>query len=437
MGGACCTTVKDKAVPLDNQNVLRPRPPQIEKPVEEVKKVEPVVIPEPQPEVIQEPEPVIVEEVVPEKQRYYSDAPLLTLCNTATCCGQKRFVYSASAGSNRKVLMPLRQVYVQSEISGATAWTNVDLYYHNPSRDTVLRNSSFSFPIDQGKDTAPILTKFDVIIDEDTEVKTEIKKGSGNNREPFEERDALNRPSTIDIKLGNIEPGAPVKISLQFISLLDVVNGHFKYCLPEAFYPDYLKHGLVRGSPEYKYSFKYILDLDSQVPIAFASVPTNSEIINQDEAKKKFHIALQNPEGQVELYYRTQDMNEPVLEFAANGEGKYAVRATAVPTFDEKQEFFDIKWGRKPAEQQEYGRGVRANDFHFVFILDLRSKKATRGVQGAKGVVKSFLNALPQGCHYSIMGLSVSEQPKLVTFNDGQDVSQVKTVDHASLRPAI
>ena len=47
------------------------------------------------------------------------------------------------------------------------------------------------------------------------------------------------------------------------ISLLKVVNGHFKYTLPEAFYPDYSKHGLPRGSNVYKYSFLYKMILDS------------------------------------------------------------------------------------------------------------------------------------------------------------------------------
>ena len=73
--------------------------------------------------------------------------------------------------------MPLRYVSAQTEISGGTAWTTVELYYHNPSRDTVLRNSSFSFPVDQDKDTSPILTKFESLVDEDeiTAIRTEIK----------------------------------------------------------------------------------------------------------------------------------------------------------------------------------------------------------------------------------------------------------------------
>ena len=86
--------------------------------------------------------------------------------------------------------MPLRQVYIQSEISGATVWTSVDLYYHNPSRDTVLRNSSFYFPVDQGQATSPTLTQFEAIIDEDTTVKTEVRRGDGtNSQEPYELRE--------------------------------------------------------------------------------------------------------------------------------------------------------------------------------------------------------------------------------------------------------
>ena len=38
----------------------------------------------------------------------------------------------------------------------------------------------------------------------------------------------------------------------------------------------------------------------------------------------------------VSLYYRTADMQDPLLEFAPSKDGKYAVRATIVPTFDQR-----------------------------------------------------------------------------------------------------
>ena len=187
----------------------------------------PEVIPEPPKEEVVEAAPLIVEEPVPEKLRHYSDAPLLTLCNVASCCGDRRFVYRAQTGANNHVLMPLRQVYIQTEISGATYWTSVDLYYHNPSRDTVLCNSSFTFPVDQGKNTSPTLTQFEAIIDDDTTVKTEVRRADGSvSNEPYELRDAANRPKVIEFRLGDIQPGQPVKISFQMIGLLEVVNGH-------------------------------------------------------------------------------------------------------------------------------------------------------------------------------------------------------------------
>ena len=97
----------------------------------------------------------------------------------------------------------------------------------------------------------------------------------------------------IEFKLGDIQPGQPVKISFQMIGLLEVVNGHFRHSLPEAFYPDYSKHGLSQEEArEYKYKFKYNLHLKSQQAIAYASVPRNSEIIKQDNAKKNIQIQL-------------------------------------------------------------------------------------------------------------------------------------------------
>lgn len=55
--------------------------------MEETKKAEP----EPPVEVKVEPAPIIVEEPVPQKQRYFSDAPLPTLRNV----DDKRFIYRA------------------------------------------------------------------------------------------------------------------------------------------------------------------------------------------------------------------------------------------------------------------------------------------------------------------------------------------------------
>jgi len=65
-------------------------------------------------------------------------------------------------------------------------------------------------------------------------------------------------------------------------------------------------------------------------------------------------------------------MQEPLLEFAAGKDGKYAVRATIVPTFDERQDFFQIVWDKEPPVQRAQ-QGCEANNFHFVFICDVRS----------------------------------------------------------------
>ena len=81
-------------------------------------------------------------------------------------------------------------------------------------------------------------------------------------------------------------------------------------------------------------------------------------------------------EDEVVMYYRTEDMQEPVLEFAVGQSGKYAVRATVVPTFDDKKDFFEVVWGKKPPAQNQFLRGIGAKNFHIIFILDLRSAKA-------------------------------------------------------------
>jgi len=88
------------------------------------------------------------------------------------------------------------------------------------------------------------------------------------------------------------------------------------------------------------------MNLVSPKPVALMSVPENAEIVSQDQAKKNILVRLQKPvyEDSIYLFYRNIDMNEPVLEFAAANDGKYAVRATIVPTFDPRQDFFVPKW---------------------------------------------------------------------------------------------
>lgn len=93
--------------------------------------------------------------------------------------------------------------------------------------------------------------------------------------------------------------------------------------LPGAFHPDYSKHGVQNGRKEFKYSFNYDIILVSPRPVAFMSVPENAEIVRQDQAKKNITVRLQKPsyEDSINLFYRTDDMNEPVLEYAATKGG--------------------------------------------------------------------------------------------------------------------
>ena len=123
--------------------------------------------------------------------------------------------------------MSLRQVEIKTNIRGATAKTQVELYYHNPSRDTTLRNSVFRFPLDGGK-FAAMMTKFEAIID-DTVVHSEVKSFQNkvedednflNVSEVGADLRRSSKPSFIEFKLGELEPGQPVTIKFQMIILL-------------------------------------------------------------------------------------------------------------------------------------------------------------------------------------------------------------------------
>ena len=49
----------------------------------------------------------------------------------------------------------------------------------------MLRNSSFSFPMDLSKDTNPILTKFEAVINDEILYQTMVKDGSVQKQQPI------------------------------------------------------------------------------------------------------------------------------------------------------------------------------------------------------------------------------------------------------------
>lgn len=126
-------------------------------------------------EVVLEPPPPIVKVEPPSKPRFYSDAPAPTVCQLDSCCQSKHFLLTASQASRAgRVLLPLRLVNIKTYVRGATALTQAELQYYNPSRVDVVRDTVFSFPI--ASSDGLLMTKFDALID-DIQIQSVVKQG--------------------------------------------------------------------------------------------------------------------------------------------------------------------------------------------------------------------------------------------------------------------
>ena len=96
------------------------------------------------------------------------------LCKNFKCCGGKYLFYAekemGEGQPKDKFLLPLSMVDIKSELRGATAFTNVELTYVNPSQDSALE-CTYVFPLEK----TTLLAKFEAVID-DKVVETKVMK---------------------------------------------------------------------------------------------------------------------------------------------------------------------------------------------------------------------------------------------------------------------
>ena len=52
------------------------------------------------------------------------------------------------------------------------------------------------------------------------------------------------KDESLEVKLGNLQPGKLATLKITIVSRLDIIGGHYAYVLPAAFYPNYQRYGL-------------------------------------------------------------------------------------------------------------------------------------------------------------------------------------------------
>ena len=346
----------------------------------------------------------------------------LKLCKNKKCCGKYLF-FAKKEGE--KVLLPLKRVAVKSRIHGATAVTNVELTYVNPSAECPLE-CTYVFPLEKNT----VLANFEAIIDQ-TVVATKIFEKekvkekyddaitSGNAAVLAERSD--KKEETMTIKLGNLLPGQQATLKSQIISKLEIVGGSYAYILPVAFYPDYRRHG-ARSNNDFVYEFSYEVEIVAEGShISNLSLPEHAEITDKDETNRRIKVKSQRVSRTIELYYRTADMLMPQLLYAVSPEtGEVACTASLVPTFDAvaPQDLFEVVKNEKP-ESVKLGSG---SEFHFIFIVDRSGSMGMNDrMEIAKDALTLFIRSLPAGSKFSIISFGSSWNalnPDIQTFDD-------------------
>lgn len=198
--------------------------------------------------------------------------------------------------------------------------------------------------------------------------------------------------------------------------------------LPNAFYPDYKKHG-IKSKDRFSYKFSYQVSLSADRSITSLSIPSNAQVIEQDQASTRFLIRTTQPGRTIDLFYRTSDMLYPELKFAKNPEtDEIAVSVTFVPTFDPSSSQCEILYDWRPKEI-DLGSGA---DFHFIFILDRsESMGIADRMELAKDALRIFLISLPIGCMFSIISFGSGFMPLKYPKDEGSIAYSDESKDFA------
>ena len=172
------------------------------------------------------------------------------------------------------------------------------------------------------------------------------------------------------VKLGNLLPGQVATLRLHLVNQLEIVGGQYAQALPQAFYPNYRKHG-ANSDEDFAYRFSYDVSIEAQSRISEISIPENAEIVEKNSTNTSIRIQCNETSRSVDLYYRTADMMAPQLFYAEDpdGSGEIACSATLVPTFDKSialENAFNVVQGEKP-ESISLSEG---SDYHFIFLID-------------------------------------------------------------------
>ena len=96
------------------------------------------------------------------------------------------------------------------------------------------------------------------------------------------------KDKTLSLILGNLGPGQEATLKLQIVNALEVVESHYLFSLPMAFYPDYSKFGVDRAN--FAYEFSYSIKIMTSNRVSSLSLPSSAEVTGRNDAKNEIMI---------------------------------------------------------------------------------------------------------------------------------------------------
>lgn len=144
-------------------------------------------------------------------------------------------------------MLPFKSVSINGTLEGPISTLDIDLVYLNPDPTNPIE-CSYEFPLDKDTIFAKLICKIEdkqveATVKSKETARTEYNKAIAEGKSAVLAERESDKKETMTIKLGNLKPGQEAKLSIQLISMLDIVFGSYKFFLPVDFYPDYRNLG--------------------------------------------------------------------------------------------------------------------------------------------------------------------------------------------------
>ena len=168
------------------------------------------------------------------------------------------------------------------------------------------------------------------------------------------------------------------------------------------------------------------------------SKPENS-VIEYDRTGRFATLFCQQPEREIRVFYRTNEMMEPQLQYATDPAYPDEVASTLsfTPSFNAES------IGRRLSarlqilvdEEPEQTTLFNPEHLHFIFVLDRSGSMWGDRMVKAKEALILFLRSLPEGCKFTVINygstqnyLLVKKEISVIEYNEENVIDAIRQI---------